>query len=228
MIFAIADLHLSGGDKPMDVFGPHWAGHFARIQADWRARVGENDVVLLPGDLSWAMQLEEAAPHLDAIGALPGIKLLIKGNHDYWWSSISRVRAMLTPGTYAIQNDCVVLGGVAYAGTRGWTLPGPDSDQDDIRIYEREQLRLEMTLKAAREKSARGPLVCMMHYPPRTVVQAHTGFTRLLEQYSVNTLVYGHLHGPSLKNAWQGEAGGVKYVCASCDGLDFKLTQIDL
>lgn len=228
MIFAIADLHLSGGDKPMDVFGPHWAGHFQRIQEDWNNRVGPGDVVLLSGDLSWAMQLEEAVPHLNLIGALPGRKIIIKGNHDYWWGAISRVRERLPEGAYALQNDCLCLDGVLYAGTRGWLLPGPEARSEDTRIYQRELIRLEMSLKAARALSRDMPLVCMMHYPPRTPGQATTGFTQLLETYRVDTLVYGHLHGPSLKNAFQGKAGGVNYLCTSCDGLDFRLARVPL
>lgn len=228
MIFAVADLHLSNGDKPMDVFGPHWASHFARIQADWQARVRPEDVVLLPGDLSWAMQLEEAAPHLEMVGRLPGQKILLKGNHDYWWGSISRVRQRLLPGTYALQNDCLCLDGVLYAGSRGWLLPGQDVKAEDLRIYQRELLRLEMSLKAARALSQELPLVCMMHYPPRTCAQGDTGFTRLLEAYRVNTLVYGHLHGPALKSAYQGLSGGVRYLCVSCDALNFQLAPVPL
>ncbi|MDY5220192.1 MAG: metallophosphoesterase, partial [Eubacteriales bacterium] len=105
MVWAISDLHLPARQKPMDIFGPHWANHFERISADWIGRVQPQDVVLLPGDLSWAMHLEEAQEDLARIGALPGIKLLLRGNHDFWWSSIGRVRRMLPEGCFALQND---------------------------------------------------------------------------------------------------------------------------
>ena len=225
-IFSIADLHLDNGEKPMDVFGPHWTEHFVRIQADWRARVQEDDVVLLPGDLSWAMRLEDAGEHMEMIGALPGRKLLIKGNHDYWWGSISRVRALLTSGTYALQNDCMELDGVLFAGTRGWTIPGVDTDAADIRIYERELLRLEMTLSAARRRSESLPLICMMHYPPLTHNHKDTAFAKLLTQYGVRHLFYGHLHGAAIAHAFHGMHDGVDYHLVSCDSLDFKLFEL--
>ncbi|MDI9505656.1 MAG: metallophosphoesterase [Candidatus Excrementavichristensenella sp.] len=228
MIFAVSDLHLSSGEKPMDVFGPHWAGHFSRIREDWKKRVAEKDIVLLPGDLSWAMKLEEACAHLREIGELPGRKIILKGNHDYWWNSISRVRRCLPEGMYALQNDCLFLDGVLFAGTRGWILPGPDARPEDERIYLRELIRLEMSLRSAREVSGEAPLVCMMHFPPRTATLDETGFTELLERYRAAVLVYGHLHGPALKAAFQGEERGVLYKCVSCDGLDFTLAPVPI
>jgi hypothetical protein len=136
-IFAIGDLHLPGGDdKPMQVFGAHWEGHWEKIRADWRARVTGEDAVLIPGDISWAMHLEDALPDLRAIGELPGRKILLRGNHDYWWGAISRVRDVLPPGMYALQNDALVLDGVAFCGSRGWTYP-QNADGEDARLYDR-------------------------------------------------------------------------------------------
>lgn len=225
-IFSIADLHLDTGGKPMDVFGPHWTGHFSRIAEDWRARVSPEDVVLLPGDLSWAMQLHEAEIHLQQVGELPGRKILVKGNHDYWWGSISRVRACLPEGMYALQNDSIELSGVLFAGTRGWTIPGAEAERADVRIYERELLRLKMTLGAARRHSEDARLICLMHYPPLTLGQRDTGFTRLLREYRVEQVVYGHLHGPSIAHAFQGSWDGICYHLVSCDSLDFKLHKL--
>ena len=206
----------------MDVFGEHWKNHFERIQADWRARVGPSDVVLLPGDLSWAMQLDEAMEDLHSIAELPGTKLLLRGNHDYWWSSIGRVRRALPEGTYALQNDSLLLDGRLYAGSRGWTIPtAEESDADDVRIFNRERMRLEMSLKHARAKSADAPLVALMHFPPLT--EELTGFSDILEAYGVRDCVYGHLHGAGLYGAVRGERRGVRYHQVSCDGLDFRL-----
>ena len=130
-LFAIADLHLPGGaNKPMDVFGKHWEGHFEKICDSWRENVSGEDIVLLPGDLSWAMQLEEAMGDLARIGTLPGRKVLLRGNHDYWWGSIGKLRERLPGGMYAIQNDAVALDGLTVAGSRGWTHPD-GSDQED-------------------------------------------------------------------------------------------------
>ena len=220
-VYAIADLHLPARQKPMDVFGPQWKDHFERICRDWRARVTPEDLVLLPGDLSWAMHLEEALEDLAAIGALPGSKILLRGNHDYWWSSIGRVRRALGENMYALQNDSLMIGGRLYAGTRGWTLPGPEMTAEDLRIYERERLRLEMSLKHARARSLDAPLTVMMHFPPRTEDQ--TGFSDLLSAYGAEDCVYGHLHGASIYGAIRGLCDGVKYHQVSCDGLDFKL-----
>ena len=220
-VYAIADLHLPARQKPMDVFGDHWKDHFPRIRADWLERVGPEDVVLLPGDFSWAMHLEEALEDLRSVGSLPGTKLMIRGNHDYWWSSIGRVRRALPEGMFALQNDALLLGGRLYAGTRGWTLPGPEATADDLRIYSRERLRLEMSLRHARRLSEGAPITAMMHYPPLT--DEEPGFSDLLEAYGVSDCVYGHLHGPSIYGAARGLRGTVRYHQVSCDGLDFKL-----
>ena len=206
----------------MDVFGEHWKNHFERIRADWTARVAQGDMVLLPGDLSWAMRLEEAIEDLDSIAALPGTKLLLRGNHDYWWSSIGRVRRALGENMFALQNDSVLIGGRLYAGSRGWTIPAPEAaDGDDVRIYNRERMRLEMSLKSARAKDAQAPITVMMHYPPLT--EESPGFSDILEAYGVRDCVYGHLHGAGLFGAVRGERRGVRYHQVSCDGLGFKM-----
>ena len=151
-IYAIGDLHLPGHqEKPMNVFGDHWDRHFDVIRENWLSMVSPEDVVLIPGDISWAMQLEEARDDLMQIAALPGRKLLLRGNHDYWWNSISKVRALLPENMYAIQNDALALDGVVYCGTRGWNIPGEGqpTDPQDVKIFQRELLRLEMSLQQA-------------------------------------------------------------------------------
>ena len=220
-VFAISDLHLPARQKPMDVFGAHWANHFDKISEDWRARVRNEDIVLLPGDLTWAMHLEEAMEDVRRVGELPGKKLILRGNHDYWWSAIGRVRRALPENMFAIQNDAMLLDGILFAGTRGWTIPGADADPDDVRIYNRERLRLEMSMKAARRIDANAPIVAMLHYPP--LMESARGFSDILENYGVADCVYGHLHGASIAGAVRGLRGGVRYHQVSCDGLDFKL-----
>ena len=220
-VFAISDLHLPAHQKPMDVFGAHWANHFDKISEDWRARVRNEDIVLLPGDLTWAMHLEEAMEDVRRVGELPGKKLILRGNHDYWWSAIGRVRRALPENMFAIQNDAMLLDGILFAGTRGWTIPGADADPDDVRIYNRERLRLEMSMKAARQIDANAPIVTMLHYPP--LMESAKGFSDILENYGVADCVYGHLHGASIAGAVRGLRDGVRYHQVSCDGLDFKL-----
>ena len=134
-VFAISDLHLSGAvDKPMDIFGEEWENHAERIARNWDLEVGSSDLVLIPGDISWAMTLNEAKPDLSWIADRPGLKVMVRGNHDYWWSSISRVRAALEPGVYALQNDSIAFGHVVVCGTRGWVLrDNPDFTDHDRR-----------------------------------------------------------------------------------------------
>ena len=224
-VWAISDLHLPARQKPMDIFGPHWQNHFERIREDWLAHVGQQDIVLLPGDLSWAMHLEEAQEDLARIGELPGRKLLLRGNHDYWWSSIGRVRRALPEGCFALQNDSMLMDGLLFAGSRGWQIPAePDGDSDDARIYRRERQRLEMSLNNARAKDADAPLVVMMHYPPRG--ENMDGFSDILKRFGVEHVVYGHLHGAGLAGAIRGEVDGIFYHQVSCDGLDFKIARI--
>jgi hypothetical protein len=224
-LFAIADLHLSGGDdKPMDIFGPQWDRHDQRIEAAWRETVGPEDTVLIAGDISWAMQLERAAADLWRIGQWPGRKVICKGNHDYWWSAISRVRALLPEGMIALQHDAADLGDRVVCGTRGWMIPTeaqPLSETDE-KLYRREAQRLEMALDAA-ERIAKGrPLWVMMHYPPLTMTDRENLFTRLLEQRRPEAVVYGHLHGAGIRAGFTGEHRGVRYILSSCDSIGFR------
>ena len=224
-LFAIGDLHMAGGDnKPMDVFGPHWDRHFLRISENWRRLISPEDVVLIPGDISWAMQLENAIPDLLAIGELPGKKILCKGNHEYWWNSISRVRQALPESMAALQHDAIDVGPCVICGTRGWTFPTERTvpDEDDERICRREVKRLNLALDEAERIAPDKPIVVMLHFPPLLISDQNTVFTDVLEARNhVSTVVYGHLHGASLANAFSGEKRGIRYEPVSCDGLNF-------
>lgn len=234
-VYAISDLHLPGGEKkPMDIFGAHWANHFDRIRADWRKKVSPGDLVLLPGDISWAMQLSDALGDLAAIGELPGRKVLLRGNHDYWWSAITRVRAALPADMYALQNDAIAFDEAIVCGSRGWVLPeSPASTEDDRKIYARELQRLTLSLEKAdalrAERAAQGqapPLMAMLHYPPVGERKQPSEVTALLTHYDVSDAVYGHLHGPGLHGAFEGVLDGVRYHQTSCDGLGFALHRV--
>ena len=221
-VFAIGDLHLSlDSDKPMDVFGPQWDHHAQRIAESWKEAVSAEDLVLVPGDISWAMHLKNAAADLKYIGDLPGHKVILRGNHDYWWDSLAKVRNALPAGVYALQNDALAIGGVAVAGSRGWTCPGSQNfdPATDQRIYERELIRLELSLEKA---AGKGTMICMLHYPPFNESRASSGFTELFERYEANLVVYGHLHGKSCKSAFEGVKNGVQYVLCSADYLEFR------
>ncbi|MGI6538168.1 MAG: metallophosphoesterase [Caldicoprobacterales bacterium] len=230
-VFAIADLHLSGAvDKPMYIFGDKWKEHWNRIKDDWAARVTDRDIVLIPGDISWAMRLPEAKPDLDAIGSLPGKKIMIKGNHDYWWSSLSKVRNMLMPSACVIQNDSIELSGFTFCGTRGWVNPGmKDFTAQDAKIYNREVVRLQLSLESTgyeESESTNDRLIVLLHFPPFDDKGHETDLVKLLSRYKPAHVVYGHLHGEGAKNAFEGVYQGSEYHLVSCDYLDFKLKKI--
>ena len=221
-VYAIGDLHLSLSvpDKAMDVFGAHWSGHAQRLYEAWQDTVRDDDLVLVPGDVSWAMYPNDAQTDLDFIGTLRGTKLLLRGNHDYWWQSVTRVRAMLSGNTFALQNDVFRFGDLFVAGTRGWTVPGSPrfKESADRKLFERELIRLDLSLS----KLPKGaPCVGMLHYPPFSESGEKSAFAERFEQAGVKNVVYGHLHGPSHRTAFEGEQDGVTYHLVSADYLNF-------
>ncbi|MCB9487467.1 MAG: metallophosphoesterase [Deltaproteobacteria bacterium] len=228
--FALADLHLGFSvDKPMDIFGDQWIDHPAKIEAGWRATVGEDDVVLLAGDISWGMTLEEAAADLDFIHRLPGRKIMIRGNHDYWWSSANKVRRALPPSIRIVHHDYVVVDDFVVAGTRGWNIPVPEICDDDVeadaKIFERERGRLELAFRGIPKDK---PLIAMMHYPPFFSDIDHVGYTDILEAAGARMVVYGHLHGEDHALAFNGVRHGVRYVFCAADGVDFTPVRLEV
>ena len=230
-IFAISDLHLSiNNPKPMDVFGERWEGYVEKIFDDWKQKVTDDDVVLLAGDFSWAMKLQDALADFDLLKSLPGKKVIIKGNHDYWWPSISVLRQALPENIFALQNDAIKFGAVIVCGTRGWSVPEPGERQssEDDKIYKRAVIRLELTLQAAQKLQTNGEkIVCMMHYPPCNFRREASGFTTLIEKYNVNAVVFGHLHGYK-KIQTKFVLNGIDYYLTSCDMVENRLTAIDV
>ena len=230
-VFAIGDLHLdSAVDKPMDVFGPGWEDHFERITKDWLLKVKPEDLVLIPGDISWGMRESEAQPDLDLIAKLPGKKIIIRGNHDYWWNSISKVRAMLADGFYALQNDAIRLENIVVCGTRGWTVPNTPNDfkdEDDKKIYNREIIRMELGLQDLQKKRQPGDIaVVMIHYPPFNAKLMDSEFTALFDKYNIDIVVYGHLHGKNCRACKFVQKNAVKYYLTSCDQVNCELVEI--
>lgn len=220
-VFAIADPHLSSrAPKPMTVFGAHWERHPEALFEGWRRVVGEDDLVLVPGDVSWAMRLEDALPDLEALAALPGRAVLLRGNHDYWWPSLRKLRAALPTGMLAIQHDAVRVGDVIVAGTRGWVVPGtPGFGVDDERIYRREVQRLRLSLAAA---AALGPgrLVVMLHFPPTTVRGEPSELLDAIAAAGPAALVFGHVHNDAPVHVPELPGTVVRYVAA--DALRFE------
>ncbi len=218
-VFAIADPHLSRlRPKPMTIFGPAWEGHPEAFFQGWRRTVGPEDLVVVPGDISWAMRLEEALPDLLDLAALPGRKVLLKGNHDYWWPSISRLRAVLPKGMYALQNDALVLDGVAVAGVRGWDFP-PKGPEDE-KILVREVERLKLSLKALEGQTYRH-LVLAFHFPPFGPDGRPGPLLELALTAKPKAIVYGHLHGADPSRLPQ-EYQGIPLHLVAADALRFR------
>lgn len=227
--YAVSDLHMcSKGSKPMDIFGAKWENYLEKIFADWNAKVTDDDVVMIGGDISWAMDLPEALEDIAALCPLKGKKVLVRGNHDYWWKSISKIRNSLPEGFYALQNDCVKFGNKIICGTRGWCVDGsPDFGEKDVKIYAREAERLKLAMAAAKKiREENDELICLIHYPPFNVRRENSLFTDIFEENGVAKVVYGHLHGKECRTDLKIVKNGVEYYLTSCDQADNKLTLI--
>lgn len=220
-LFVIGDLHLSlGADKPMDIFRG-WQDYVARLQENWRAVVCEEDTVVIPGDVSWAMSLGEGAADFAFLHRLPGRKILLKGNHDYWWTTRRKMDAFFSEQGFStlqiLHNDAVETQGVALCGTRGWFF---DAEEDgDKKVLLREVGRLTASVKAALA-TGREP-VAFLHYPPVTRDGVCRELFEVLQQYGIRRCYYGHLHGSAISRAVSGEYGGVSLRLASADALGF-------
>lgn len=227
-IYAIADLHLGHAvDKPMDVFGQQWDAHIERVEQSWRRNIQSTDTVLLPGDISWAMNIDEARADLSWIGELPGHKVMIRGNHDYWWSGIGKVRAALPHGIVALQNDATRIERFVVCGSRGWLLPThPRFTNEDETIYRREIERLKLSLDAAQKFG--DEIIAMLHYPPCPGSGEDTDFTKLLDLYQVKMCIYGHLHGAAHRFAFHGFKNKTEYKLVSSDFLHFSPLLLDM
>lgn len=228
-IFAISDLHISSdNEKPMAIFGGNWVGYLEKIRTDWQQKVTDEDIVLVGGDISWSMTLDGARKDIEILTDLKGKKIFIRGNHDYWWHAIGRVRDMLPFGFYALQNDSIKFENVVICGSRGWTVPSsPDFTTQDLKLYNRETERLKISLKNARMLMAEGDkLIALIHFPPFSTKREDTAFTSLFEENGVDSVVYGHLHGTNIKMEKLIIKNDIKYYLTSCDQVDNKLTEI--
>lgn len=230
-IYAISDLHLSfNTDKPMNIFGDNWKNHEKKIQESWITTIKNEDTVLLPGDFSWGMTFEEAKLDFEYLNRLPGRKIMLKGNHDYWWGTLNKIKAFFKSNNF---NDIDILYNNSYlvedkiiCGTRGWTISG--NDEENEKIYKRELLRLEISLKDGINKygESKEIIVCM-HYPPTNdTLMENSEFIQIMKKYNVKKCVYGHLHGEAHKEAIEGDIGGIEIKLISCDYTGFKLISL--
>jgi len=220
-LYAVSDLHLDlSGDKPMDIFGDRWIRHDEKIKNNWLKKITEEDTVLIAGDISWSMKIENGMKDLEWVHNLPGTKIMTKGNHDFWWASITKLNNLYEDMKF-IQNNFFIYEDYAICGTRGWTCPGGESfTQQDEKIYTREINRLKLSLDSA-SKSGLKKFVVMLHYPPMNEKLLESDFVKIFKEYNVEKVVYGHLHGPSLTKALNGVLDNIEYIITSADYLDF-------
>lgn len=224
-IFAIGDLHLSfASDKPMDVFGSHWQEHAKRLAAHWQEKITEADCILIPGDISWALRLKEADADLRWLNDLPGKKICIRGNHDYWWDRPNKLNKAYDKITF-LQNTAIMMGHLAICGTRGWecvSMQTVDQEATQERMIQREWMRLKLSLDAAMQQGAEEIWV-MLHYPPAFIGETGSPFIDLMKKYPVTKVIYGHLHDEgSWQTALKGKVDGMHYYLVAADYLAFE------
>ena len=221
-LYAIGDLHLClGAPKPMDVFGGAWVGYMEKLK-EGLSVIGPEDTTILLGDLSWALDLEGAKEDFAWINRIPGRKIILKGNHDYWWSTASKFYKFCQANDFSdlciLNNNYYEYDGWAICGTRGWFFEEERSGEHDEKVFKRELLRLEASLKAAGDL----PKMVFLHYPPKYKGYECTEILELFKKYGVRRCFYGHLHGPSHGLALEGQWDGVEYRLVASDRLDFK------
>ena len=216
----------------MSVFGENWKGYEDKIKKDWIEKVKENDLVVIPGDFSWSMYLENTYLDFSYINKLPGKKLLLKGNHDYWWSTLKKMRDYLEEKEFQnidfIYNNAYEYENKIIVGTRGWSQ---SEEKEDKKILDREKIRLELSIKDGIEKYGdEKEVIAFMHYPPiikhNITENEPTDFIRLMQKYNIKRCYYGHLHSTSIKEAVEGEFFGINFKLVSADGIEFKLVKI--
>lgn len=220
-LYAISDLHLDlNGEKPMDIFGEKWYQHHLKIKDNWIKKIKDEDTVLIGGDISWSMNIERGMMDLEWIHSLPGKKIIIKGNHDYWWGSINKLNSLYEDMNF-IQNNFFSYKDYGICGTRGWTCPGGENfTSHDLKIYKREIIRLKLSLDKALDSGFK-KLICVIHYPPTNDKFENTELIELFKEYKVEKVIYGHLHGPSLNKLYEGEKEGIEYIVTSSDYINF-------
>ena len=214
-LYAMADLHLSlSADKPMDVFGAAWENYVCRIKENWP--LTNDDTIVIPGDVSWAMGFDDMRADFDFLASLPGKKIISKGNHDYWWNTVKKMNEFAEPygNIFFLHNNSYEYGDISICGTRGWIQePGAEAD---VKVLRREVIRLEASLASAKQKP-----VVFMHYTPLFADQKNEELIETMKKYGVTECYYGHLHGGAFSLAETGTVDGISYKLISADFLGF-------
>lgn len=233
-IYTIGDLHLSFREnKPMDIFGENWTNHEQKIKEDWLKKVKEEDLVVLPGDFSWATYLKDTDLDFEYINNLPGKKLLLKGNHDYWWTTLNKLRTFIEEEKFSnidfIYNNAYEFENKIIVGTRGWSF---GESEEDKKIAKREAMRLELSINEGKKQyGEEKETIAFMHYPP--IINSHiaknepSDYVKVMQKYGIKKCFYGHLHSTSIQEAVEGNYFGIEFKLVSADGVDFKLIQIN-
>ena len=228
-IYVIADLHLSfSQDKPMSIFGENWEGHSEKIKNNWISKVKPEDTVVLPGDFSWAMYLQDTYKDFEYLNSLPGKKLLLKGNHDYWWTTVTNMRNFLEENKFKnidfIYNNSYLVENKILTGTRGWNLLDTENSS---KMIKRESIRLQLAIEDGIKKYGDDKeIIVFMHYPPISNTNKKLEFLKILKQYDIKRCYYGHLHGKSHQDAVEGIVDGIEFKLISADYLNFDVIKV--
>lgn len=227
-IYAIGDLHLSfDNSKPMDIFGDKWKNHVEKIRENWLKHIKEDDLVILPGDFSWAMHIKDMYLDFKFINDLPGIKVLLKGNHDYWWTTLKSMNKFIDENgfknIYFLNNNSFEYKNYSIVGTRGWNF---NEDENFEKMQNRELNRLRNSIEDSKNKNKDNEIICALHYPPisRNMIEKNikSPYLELLKEYNIKECIYGHLHGESHKEAVENIVDGINLKLTSADYLDFE------
>ena len=228
-IYVIADLHLSfSQDKPMSIFGENWEGHSEKIKNNWISKVKPEDTVVLPGDFSWAMYLQDTYKDFEYLNSLPGKKLLLKGSHDYWWTTVTNMRNFLEENKFKnidfIYNNSYLVENKILTGTRGWNLLDTENSS---KMIKRESIRLQLAIEDGIKKYGDDKeIIVFMHYPPISNTNKKSDFLKILKQYDIKRCYYGHLHGKSHQDAVEGIVDGIEFKLISADYLNFDVIKV--
>jgi predicted phosphohydrolase len=227
-LFAISDLHLPlGVDKPMDIFGKNWENYVERLRENWQSVVSKEDTVVMPGDFSWATYIDESKADFDFLCKLPGKKIILKGNHDYWWTTMNKLKEFVIDNGYDnvffLQNNSYEYGDISICGTRGWQTPQPSLSGEDKKIYDREVLRLELSIKTAKNPDN---IIVFTHFPPILKDYRENSMVEMLNKYNIKECIFGHIHSQGIKNVIEGDVQGINYRLVSCDYREFMPVKI--